>query len=165
MTGIVMLQRLAELWLARRNGRWIREQGGYEVGRSHYKWIVVLHAGFFVGMAAEVAAGGRWHEPIWLPALAVFAAAQLLRFWSLASLGRYWSTRVYVVPGHPLVKRGPYRWLRHPNYLAVAAELASLPLIFRASLTALTVSITNLAVLTLRVRVEEEALRGRENRP
>ncbi|MBE3551791.1 MAG: isoprenylcysteine carboxyl methyltransferase family protein [Kyrpidia tusciae] len=159
LIGGVIAQRLAELGLARHNARWIRARGGFEVGREHYPWIVLLHVSFFAGMVAEVRIRGLAGFSVWWPALALFAASQGLRYWSLRSLGHYWNTRIFVIPGHPPVRRGPYRWLKHPNYLAVMVELVSLPLAFHAHWTALLVSVANAPLLALRIRVEEGALR------
>lgn len=158
--GAVIAQRLLELWFARRNARWIRKQGGFEVEGDHYKWIVLLHVSFFAGMIAEVRAAGLGEYPVWTPGLAVFALAQIGRAWCLFSLGRYWNTRVFVVPGHPPIRRGPYRWLRHPNYLVVMTELVSLPLTFHAVYTALLASMAHMGLMAVRIPVEESALRS-----
>lgn len=154
----VILQRLAELLIARRNAACIRSLGGYEVGAEHYRYIVCLHIGFFLALLTEVYARGLEDAvPMSLP-LAVFLVAQGLRVWVLSSLGRFWNTRIFVLPGSEPVRRGPYRFLRHPNYAVVALELLTLPLVFQAVYTALLFTLLNAFVLRVRIRAEERAL-------
>ncbi|MEV4576797.1 isoprenylcysteine carboxyl methyltransferase family protein [Nonomuraea jabiensis] len=159
LIGLVVLERLAELAVARRNLAWARSRGGVEYGRRHYPWIVVAHVALLVAAPAEVWLLGRPFLP-WLgwPMLAVVVLAQVLRWWCVGTLGRQWNTRVVVVPGMPLVHRGPYRWLRHPNYVAVVAEGLALPLVHSAWLTAPAFAAANAVLLTVRVRVEDAAL-------
>ncbi|MET9800151.1 isoprenylcysteine carboxyl methyltransferase family protein [Streptomyces sp. NPDC006368] len=152
-------ERVAELVVARRNARWSRARGAVESGRGHYPVMVVLHTGLLAGSLLEVWALGRPFHP-WLgwPLLAVVVAAQGLRWWCVRTLGPRWNTRVFVVPGLPLVSGGPYRWLRHPNYVAVVAEGLALPLLHGAWLTAALFTLVNAALLTVRIRCEEAAL-------
>ena len=156
----VVLERLVELVITRRNLRWAREHGALEHGRDHYPWMVAVHASFLVACPTEVVVLDRPFLP-WLgvPMLALLALAMTLRYWAIATLGPRWTTRVLVVPGLPAVTGGPYRWLRHPNYLAVAIEVAALPLIHTAWITALVWSTANGLVLRARIRSEEAALR------
>jgi methyltransferase len=155
----VGLERLAELVLAKRHAAWAFSRGAVEFGRSHYPAMVVLHSGLLVGTLAEVWLLGRPFVPaLGWPMLAVVASAQALRWWCIASLGRQWNTRVLIVPGLRLVRRGPYRWLRHPNYVAVALEGGALPLVHSAWLTAVVFTALNAVLLTVRIRVEDEAL-------
>lgn len=149
--------RLAELALARRNERRLRARGATEFGAGHYPLFFLLHGGWFAAIAllGDPSAPPRWG---WL---AAFAALQGLRAWTLLSLGPYWTTRILTLPGEPLVRRGPYRWLRHPNYLVVAAEIAALPLAFGLWRTAVAFSLLNAALLAHRIRVEERALAPR----
>lgn len=149
----VLCQRLFELWLARRNRNWMKSQGGYEVGRDHYKWIISLHIGFLTALLIEGIQSRPPSQWPWL--LLVFILVQFLRLWVIASLGPYWNTRIWVVPGHQLVKKGPYRYLKHPNYLVVASELLLLPLLFGAYLTAVIFSLLN-AWLLLFIRIPKE---------
>jgi len=151
------LARAWELRIARRNARALRARGAVESGRAHFPWIVALHVLWPLGLVAEVAAGARPGGTWWLW-LALLLAAQALRAASMAALGERWTTRVLVVPGEPPLRRGIYRWLRHPNYLGVVLELAAGPLLFGAWRTALAASLANLALLVVRVRVEERAL-------
>lgn len=159
--GGVLLQRGGELLLASRNARYIRAKGGVEVGAEHYKYIVLLHLLFFASLIFEVNMKENPQVlPVWwICPFSVFLLAQLLRYWCMRSLGRHWNTRILIVPGTQPVIRGPYRFLRHPNYLVVAVEILSLPLTFGAFFTAITFSILN-AWLLLRIRIplEEKSL-------
>ncbi|MEE8524015.1 MAG: isoprenylcysteine carboxylmethyltransferase family protein [Thermoanaerobaculia bacterium] len=159
LIGLVVLERLAELVITRRNAERLRARGGFEAGRGHYTPMVVLHTGLLIAAPLEVWTLGRPLLPaLAVPMLLLLAATMSLRYWAIASLGDRWTTQVFVVPGEAPVRRGPYRWLRHPNYLAVVFEVAALPLIHTAWWTALVVSIGNAWVLRVRIRTEEEAL-------
>ena len=156
---LVGLERLAELVVSHRNARWSLDRGGVEVGRGHYLPMVVLHTGLLLGALVEV-----WvRRPDTTPAfagtmLALVLASQALRWWCIATLGRQWNTRVIVVPGLPLVRRGPYRRLPHPNYVAVVVEGFALPLVHSAWITAVVFTVLNAALLTVRIRTENRAL-------
>jgi len=154
-------ERLVELFVARRNMAWSLAHGGREVGFAQYPFMVALHLGLFVGAVAEVWYGNRPFLP-WLgwPMLAVVLAAQGLRWWCIRTLGPQWNTRIVVVPGAPRITSGPYRWLAHPNYVAVVAEGVALPLVHTAWITAVTFTVLNAGLLTVRIRVEAAALRG-----
>jgi methyltransferase len=161
LTGFVVLQRLLEVAYARSNEKRMKKLGAVEAGAEHYKWIVLLHVLFFASLFAEVVVLGGKEWRGWLVFLTVFLIAQVLRVWALASLGRFWNTKILVLPGADKVKSGPYRWIPHPNYVVVALELAALPLIFGAWRTALVFSIANaLLLLFVRIPAEEEALRA-----
>lgn len=155
----VGVERLAELVVATRNARWAFAHGGVESGRGHYPVMAAMHTAFLVACIAEVAVADRPFLP-WLgwPMLALVVASQALRWWCVATLGHQWNTRVIVVPGLPLVSAGPYRWLRHPNYVAVVVEVVALPLVHTAWVTALVFTLANAAVLAVRIPVEERAL-------
>ncbi|HMA14256.1 MAG TPA: isoprenylcysteine carboxylmethyltransferase family protein [Kiloniellaceae bacterium] len=155
--ALVAAQRLAELAYAQRNTRRLLAAGGQESGAGHYPLLVGLHALWLISLAIFVPADQPPHW--WL--LALFAVLQALRLWVLASLGPFWTTRVITLPGVPLVRRGPYRWLRHPNYVVVAAEILVLPLAFGAWEIAVVFSVANAAILALRIRCEERALAPR----
>ncbi len=154
---LVTLQRLGELWLSARNSRWQIAQGGQEVGRAHYPLIVLVHAGWLIAMLVTISDTA----PLNVPLIVVFLLLQIGRVWVIASLGRYWCTRIISNPAVPLVRRGPYRWMHHPNYLIVALEIAVLPLAFGAWQIALIFSLANAAVLWWRIRVENATLAGR----
>jgi methyltransferase len=158
---LVAAERLVELVVARRNAAWSLARGGTEHGRGHYPPMVLLHKALLVGCLVEPAVMARPFVPaLGVPMLLLVVAAQALRWWCIASLGPRWNTRVIVVPGLPLVTRGPYRWLRHPNYLAVVVEGAALPLVHSAWLTAGAFTALNLWLLGVRIRCEEAALGG-----
>lgn len=160
LIAAVGIERLAELVVSRRHVRAALDRGGVERGERHYPVMVLLHAGLLVGAIAEVALGDRpFHGWLGWPMLGVALAAQALRWWCIATLGEQWSTRVVVVPGAPLVSRGPYSVLRHPNYVAVVAEGVALPLVHSAWLTALVFTAANSVLLWVRIRCEDDALR------
>ena len=154
---LVLTQRLGEVAWARRNERRLRAAGGVEVGAGHYPLFFLLHGAWLAALALLVPA----EAPVFWPLLALFALLQLGRLWVIATLGRYWTTRIITLPGAPLVRRGPYRWLRHPNYCIVAAEIAVLPLAFGAWQIALVFSVLNALLLRHRIRLEERALAPR----
>jgi methyltransferase len=158
VVAAIALQRVAELAYARRNERRLLRLGGHEAGARHYPLFVLLHAG--------------WLATVWvladptqavIPLLALYAALQPLRLWVIASLGPFWTTRVITVPGAPIVRRGPYRLLRHPNYVVALVEVVLLPLAFQLWLTSAVFLVLKLALLKIRVDVENEALQDRRS--
>jgi methyltransferase len=155
LLGAVTIERLLELWWARRNTTALFARGAREVAPGHYPAIVFLHA---IWLASLWIFG--WAVPLNLYWLTVFLALQSLRAWILISLGGRWTTRIIVVPGTPLVTRGPYRFLSHPNYFVVAGEIATLPLCLGLSWLALVFSIANAVILSVRIRAESTALYG-----
>lgn len=159
VVALVALERLAELVVSKRNAAWSLAHGGRESGRGHYPVMVVLHTGFLAAMMAEAFLRRPDVAPLlaW-SMLALVLAAQALRWWCIAVLGRQWNTRVIVVPGLDAVRSGPYRWLRHPNYVAVVVEGVALPLVHGAWITAVAFTVLNAALLTVRLRVENAAL-------
>jgi methyltransferase len=161
LVAAVALERVAELVVSKRHAAWSLSQGGREFGRRHYGPMVVLHTGLLAGAVAEVWLAHRSFLP-WLgwPMLALVVASQALRWWCIASLGRQWNTRVIIVPGLTRVSSGPYRWLPHPNYVAVVAEGLALPLVHTAWVTAVTFTLLNAWLLSVRIRCENEALAG-----
>lgn len=156
----VTLQRLAELWLSRRNTRRLLAGGAVEIGAAHYPLLVALHTAWLASLWLLVPPDAAI---VW-PALAGFLLLQLARLWVLRHLGRFWTTRIINVPSAALVASGPYRWCRHPNYVVVAGEIALLPLAFGAWQIALAFSLLNVAVLAWRIRIEEGALAARRPR-
>ncbi|MBU3705379.1 MAG: hypothetical protein FGM50_01685 [Mycobacterium sp.] len=159
LIAAVAVERVAELVVSQRNLAWSRARGGVEFGAGHYPAMVVLHTGLLAGCLVEVFA---LHRPFvwWLgwPMLAVVIAAQGLRWWCIATLGRQWNTRVVVVPGAGRVTGGPYRFISHPNYVAVVAEGIALPLVHSAWLTAAVFTALNAALLVTRISTENAAL-------
>lgn len=153
LLAFVTLERLAELVLARRNTRALLAQGAVEHAPGHYPLIVALHAAWLAGLWAF-----GWDQPVSLFWFAVFMALQAARVWVLATLGPRWTTRIIVLPGAPLVAKGPYRFVSHPNYFVVIGEIAVLPLCFGLWWFAILFSLLNAAVLTIRIRAEAAAL-------
>jgi methyltransferase len=153
--ALVTLQRLGELWLSNRNTRRLLASGAHEVGAAHYPLIVAVHVlwlGALWWLAPQRPIDGFW--------LAIFVLLEVARIWVVATLGKRWTTRIIVLPGAPLVSRGPYRWVAHPNYLVVVGEIAALPLAFGLWQVALVFTVLNAAVLAVRIRAENRALRG-----
>lgn len=153
-------ERVIELVVSARNARWSFERGGVEFGRGHFPPMVALHTGLLLACFAEAWFGARPFLP-WLgwPMLVLVAAGQTLRWWCIRTLGTRWNTRVIVVPGLPLVARGPYRWLAHPNYVAVVVEGFALPLVHTAWITALAFTVLNAILLAVfRIPTENRAL-------
>jgi methyltransferase len=167
MIGVVLFaialvaQRLVELRISARHAAVLRERGAVEQGRGHYPLLVLVHTLLPLGMIAEAWFLGARPGPWWPLWALLFALAQWLRYITIRALGTYWNVRVLVVPGAPLVRSGPYRWLRHPNYVAVVIELISAPMLFGAWRTSIVVTALNAVALTLRIRCEERALTGR----
>lgn len=154
---LVAFQRVAELWLASRNTRMLLAQGGREHGAGHYPLFILLHGGWLVVLATEILDGATVNWPL----IAVFLVLQLGRVWVIRTLGRYWTTRVITVADAPLVTGGPYRWVRHPNYLIVALEIPVLPLAFGLWEVAAVFTILNLLLLAYRIRFEDRVLAER----
>jgi methyltransferase len=159
LIALVAVERLAELVVSRRNLRWSLAHGGIEYGHSHYPYMVALHVFLLVGSLVEV-----W---VWRPALipalsismlALVLASQALRWWCITTLGRQWNTLVVIVPGMQRITSGPYRWMKHPNYVAVVIEGFALPLVGSAWVTATVFTLLNVPLLAVRLRVERTAL-------
>lgn len=156
---IVIIQRLFELRLAKHNERFLKKQGGYEVGHNHYKLIVMLHICFFLCLISEVVMFEKELLSFWYVPFFFFVVAQVFRVWSIFSLGVFWNTKIIVVPGAKVVQKGPYQWMRHPNYVIVIIEMMMLPMMFQAYMTLVLFSILNFILLSIRIRVEERALK------
>lgn len=160
VTPALVVQRLLELRLSSRNRRLLLARGGREVRPETYRTMVALHALFLLSLGLE---SYPWRVPADFRTAGSFAAIAVvtaLRYWAIASLGEYWNTRIVVIPGARIVRTGPYRYLRHPNYLVIVLEFLLLPLLMRAPATLVVFSLANLLVLRQRIRIEEEALRG-----
>ncbi|MES1199123.1 MAG: isoprenylcysteine carboxylmethyltransferase family protein [Pseudomonadota bacterium] len=157
--ALVALQRLVELFVAERNTRALRARGAVEIGAGHYPLIVALHAAWLAATA--------WFVPddvrISFTWLAIFLVLQAARVWVIDTLGPYWTTRIITIPDAPLVRKGPYRFVRHPNYLVVAGEIAALPLVFGEWRVACVFTLANAAILALRIRTEDRALAPRRS--
>ena len=159
IVGFVIIQRIVELFVARSNERWIRSQGGYEVGANHYPYMVGIHIGFFISLIIEFIVFDRIFSSLSYFLFIIFVILQLMRVWVIASLGRFWNTKILVLPGANVVKKGPFRFLRHPNYVVVSLEILVIRLMFGAYFTALLFALLNLFILTVRIPMEEAALR------
>lgn len=160
LVGLVAVQRLVELRISNQHVRQALARGGIEAGAGTYRSMVVLHATALAAAPLEVLLCRRpWIPRLGLVMLVLLAAAQVLRYWAIRTLGPRWMTRVICVPGDHLVTAGPYRLMRHPNYAAVVIEFAALPLVHTAWVTAILSSVANGAVLRRRIGIEEEALR------
>jgi methyltransferase len=160
LVAATAVERLAELVVSTRNARWSFARGGVESGRGHFPAMVALHSGLLVACVAEAGLADRPFLP-WLgwPMLVLVVASQALRWWCVTTLGYRWNTRIIVVPGLPLVSAGPYRWMRHPNYVAVVVEGFALPLVHTSWVTALGFTVLNLVLLArFRIPAEDRAL-------
>lgn len=156
--SLVILQRLAELGIARKNEKWMKANGGFEVGGEHYKFIVLVHILFFMSLIFEVLYLNKEVSSLWTVFLLFFTLAQGLRVWSLLSLGKFWNSKIIIMPNVNIISTGPYKFIRHPNYLVVVIELLVIPLIFNAYFTAIIFTILNMVVLSIRIPIEENAL-------
>jgi methyltransferase len=156
----IVVQRVSELRLAKRNLAWALEHGGRLIAEPHYWMFFVLHTGWLLAWPLEAWLRGPSLVLLWPAWLGGFVLAEALRYWAIASLGKRWNTKIVVLDGEPLIRRGPYRFIAHPNYLAVALELVCVPMIFDAWLTALICSVLNAALLLgLRIPAEVAAVR------
>jgi methyltransferase len=161
LLALIGLERLWELVLTARNRKWARPLGGVEFGQRHHPWMVAVHTTFLVGCGVEVLWMARpFRATAALAWVVVLVGSMALRYWAIASLGPRWSTRVVVVPNLRAVEVGPYRWIRHPNYLAVIAEGFAIPLLHGAWISCFLFQIGNAVILTIRIRCEERALRN-----
>lgn len=160
---VIVAQRLIELRIAKRNEAWARDQGAVEYGAGHYWVFFVLHTGWLLAWPVEAWLRGPSLAPWWLAGVAAFGLAQVLRYWAITSLGLRWNTRILVLPAAPRLRTGPYRFIAHPNYVAVIIELAAAPLVFGAWWTAAVVGALNLVILLgVRIPAEVRALEQAE---
>lgn len=158
MLTIIVAQRFIELIVAKRNEVWMKRQGGVEYGEKHYPYIVLMHVLFFIVYIGEVQFLQRNLSPAWIVLLIVLILTQIGRVWALVSLGKYWNTKIMVVPNAQVICRGPYRFIKHPNYLVVAIEFIVIPLMFQGYGTAILFTILNIGMLSIRIPEEERAL-------
>ncbi|KAA0964833.1 isoprenylcysteine carboxyl methyltransferase [Sporosarcina sp. ANT_H38] len=161
--SIVIIQRLVELVVAKRNEKWMRSQGAFEAGAAHYPIMVSMHIAFFISLLAEDFLFDRSVSSVWILFLVIFLVAQVARIWCLASLGKFWNTKIIILPGADVVQKGPYKWVRHPNYIIVTTELLVLPLMFGAYITAIIFTLLNAWMLSVRIPAEEKALKEATN--
>lgn len=156
--AFVISQRALELVLAKRNERLVKSKGALEFDRNGYKYIVAMHVAFFISLALEEFSFQRGLNRFWVLFLIMFFIAQVIRYWAIASLGVHWNTKVLIVPGFQRVIRGPYKYVEHPNYVAVVVEIAVIPLIFSCYITSILFSMINLILVRRRIEIEESAL-------
>jgi methyltransferase len=164
MVTVVTFQRLMELYVAKRNANKLKALGAYEVGQSHYKYMVLVHVSFLISLVVE---SFFWPKalPGWWPViLVVFLALQAFRIWCIWSLGIFWNTRIIVLPGAKRITRGPYRFMRHPNYVIVVLEIITLSLLFQAYLTGVVFTCLKAVLLSVRIPLEEKALQDACNK-
>lgn len=160
---LVIAQRLTEVFIAKRNEKWMLSQGAYEVGTSHYPYMIALHSSFFLFLIVEVVTNNSSLSPLFPLFFILFIAVQALRIWCLRSLGPFWNTKIIILPGAEVVKKGPYVYFRHPNYAVVCLEIVLLPLMFQAYFTAFCFTLLNITMLSVRIPIEEKALRETTN--
>ena len=156
--SFVILLRIAEIFVARRNEKWMLQNGAVEYGKRHYPFIVALHSLFFVSLIVEYS---MQQTPSF--SLAILLAYLLLiafKVWVIASLGKFWNTKIFRIQNAPLITKGLYKYIKHPNYLIVVAEIALIPLIFHLYYTAVVFTLLNAIMLTVRIREENLALRS-----
>jgi methyltransferase len=150
----LITQRLTELYISKRNEKWLLAQGAVEYGREHYPYMVTMHTLFIVSIIAEYYLTGG--DSINLLFLSLFILLLIFKYWVLSSLGTYWNTRIYRVPGVVAVRKGPYKLFKHPNYVDVVCEIAIIPLVFQLYYTAVIFTVLNAIMLTVRIRVENK---------
>lgn len=155
---VVILQRLAELWIAKKNERYLKSKGAIEFGSEHYKWFIIVHFAFFITLIFEMTLIGHIAPTINPFLLILFIMTQIIRVWCLTSLGVYWNTKIIILPNRSLVKTGPYKYVNHPNYIIVGIELCTIPLLFGAYVTALIFPLIHILLLTVRIPLENKAL-------
>ncbi|MCA1321179.1 hypothetical protein LC085_14755 [Bacillus tianshenii] len=154
----VICQRLVELKIAKRNEHLMKKKGAVEFGQGHYGYMVLLHIAFLLALLIEVLFLSKEVSPFWPLLISLFIGTQVMRVWAIASLGMFWNTKIIILPHADVVKKGPYRFLRHPNYLVVSLEIIIIPLLFQAYITAFIFTILNAWMLSVRIPMEEKAL-------
>jgi len=152
--AFLITQRLSELYIARQNEKWLLQQGAIQYGQSHYPFMVGMHTLFIVSLIVEYSV--RHNTPFNYYFLLAFILVLSFKFWALSSLGKYWNTKIYRVPGVYPVKKGPYKIFKHPNYMEVVLEIAIIPLVFNLYYTAVIFSVLNAAMLYVRISVENK---------
>jgi methyltransferase len=157
--GLIILQRLVELGIAKSNEKWMKQRGAIEFGVKHYRYMVLIHVLFFISLLTEKIYLKHGLSQIWPLLLSVFLLAQLIRIWVISTLGRYWNTKIIVLRDAKIIKKGPYLYIKHPNYFVVTIELLVIPLLFNLYITACLFTILNAVILMVRIPAEEKALK------
>lgn len=158
LIGFIICQRLIELRIAKRNEQWMMQRGGVQLGGEHYKWFILLHIIFFLSVIVETGLQTSHSSSVNLLLLFVFIIAQVGRVWCITALGRFWNTKIIVLPRVALIKKGPYKFVKHPNYIIVAIELFVIPMLFSAYFTAIMFPLLHWCLLKIRIPHEEKAL-------
>lgn len=161
--SLIIIQRISELAIAKRNEKWMIDRGGIEHGSEHYPYIVALHSFFLLSLLCEVMVFQREISALWYLLIPLLIITQMIRYWALMSLGPYWNTKIIIVPNDIVISKGPYQYLKHPNYIIVAVEILILPLLFQAYATALLFTLLNIVIMTVRIPTEEKALQKHTN--
>ncbi|MBV7508009.1 hypothetical protein KW850_22595 [Bacillus sp. sid0103] len=157
--GFIVLQRMVELGIAKSNEKWMKRQGAIEFGVSHYRYMVLIHVLFFICLITEKVNWDHGLSHLWPILLSVFLMAQIIRIWVITSLGRYWNTKIIVLKNAKIIQKGPYRFIKHPNYFVVTIELVVVPLLYDLYFTAGVFTILNAIILMIRIPEEEKALK------
>ncbi|MET3696057.1 15-methylpalmitoyl-4-hydroxy-2-pyrone 4-O-methyltransferase [Bacillus oleivorans] len=155
----LILQRLVELSIAKKNEKWMKKHGAIEFGREHYGLMVAMHVAFLSSLLLEVHFFKQSLHPLWSYSLVMFIGLQGIRIWVIRTLGKYWNTKILVIPNARIVKKGLYKWIKHPNYLIVTLELLTIPFIFQAYLTLVLFFVLNQIILSIRIPLEEQVLK------
>lgn len=163
MFSLLILQRVSELIIAKRNERWMISIGAMIHGKNHYPFIVALHILFLLSLWSEVTMFNHELSSIWIILLPLIVFSQVIRYWAIFSLGKYWNTKIIIVPNQIIESKGPYKFIRHPNYVAVALEIGLFPLLFHAYTTAIVFSFLNMLMMMIRIPIEEKALKNQTN--
>ena len=154
----IILQRLIELIIASKNERWMLAKGGVEIEPQQHKWFIMVHGLFFISIIVELILSNASIPELFILWFSLFIATQFVRIWSITSLGKYWNTKIIILPGSTLVKRGPYKYVKHPNYIIVGIELFVIPMMFGAYWTAVIFPFFHLILMSIRIPAEEKAL-------
>lgn len=154
----IILQRLIELIIASKNKRWMLAKGGVEIEPQQHKWFIMVHGLFFISIIVELILSNASIPELFILWFSLFIATQFVRIWSITSLGKYWNTKIIILPGSTLVKRGPYKYVKHPNYIIVGIELFVIPMMFGAYWTAVIFPFFHLILMSIRIPAEEKAL-------
>lgn len=158
LIAVIIGQRLIELRIAKHNERWMKARGAIELGASHYKWFILVHIAFFISLIIEASWTNVSYVPINYFLFSLLVITQILRYWCIVTLGRFWNTKIIVLPRVSPIKKGPYKYIKHPNYLVVAIELFVIPLLCQAYVTAILFPILHGILLCVRIPIENKAL-------
>lgn len=158
--SVIIIQRLVELVIARSNEQWMKQRGAIEKGKKHYKWFIIVHTLFFLSLIAEIIFRNPQSFSFNYVLFTAFIITQIGRIWCIATLGKFWNTKIIIAPQFDVIKRGPYKYVKHPNYIIVGIELFVIPSLFGAWFTAIVFPILHALLLYVRIPVEEKAVYG-----